>query len=522
MTSDLDGPDSRIKPSDLSSPQRRSFVKGMVSLGAGLAASSFRSNTALAQSPPASVPAQSAAGTQAVYDAAPIVPSSRIGSYFQVFYPASQAPGELRIAVNYTLWVPDGIDTVRGVIVHQHGAGMTAAHFGAFSAYDLHWQAFAKKWDCALLGPSYHVLNDGDLGAAGSDYWFDPRLGSEKTFVKALGEFATKTGHAELGTVPWALWGHSAGAGWADVIATLHPQRVVAIYYRSGSPLTWSDRPAMYPPVSVPAEAYAIPRMCSIGVKEKGLMHVLQATYDLYRSQGAPTGFALDPRTGHECGDSRYFAIPFLDACMAMRLPEKGAKAQTLRPVDLSQAWLAAYPGDTAVPAAEFKGDEKQAAWLPNAAVAKAWMDYVRTGTVASSSIPPAPFDVRVNNKGDQGKEITWDAESGLASGLGGFIILRDGQGLVRFPAQPPEAIYGRPLFQGLSFHDTPTGPLPRMACLDSSAKPGVDHVYTVTALSSAGVPSVPAASSGEMRSLTGRLNRAQRGARDFRSVANT
>jgi hypothetical protein len=54
------------------------------------------------------------------------------------------------------------------------------------------------------------------------------------------------------------------------------------------------------------------------------------------------------------------------------------------------------------------------------------------------------------------------------------------------------------------------------MAYLDSSTKPGVDHIYTVTALSSAGVPSIPAASSAEMRSLTGKFTRPKPGAYDF------
>jgi hypothetical protein len=494
MKSDWHEPRGPVKMSDLKSPQRRSFVKGIVSVSAGLAAFPFSPNAAQAQSP---APSPAASGSSGA-DVVPIVPSSAIGRYFQVLYPPSQTPGELRIGVNYTLWVPDGIATIRGVIVHQHGAGMTAAHFGAYSAYDLQWQALAKKWDCVLLGPSYHVLNDGDLGAAGSDYWFDPRLGSHKAFVKALGDFAVQTGHAELAAVPWALWGHSAGAGWADVMGTLYPERVIAIYYRSGSPITWSDRPAMYPPVAIPAAAYAIPRMCSIGVKEKGLMHVLQATYDLYRGKSAATGFALDPRTGHECGDSRYLAIPFLDACLAMRLPEKGSGTQALRPVDQSQAWLAAYPGDTAVPASEFKGEFKgdpgQAAWLPNAAVAAAWMQYVKHGTVGDASIPPAPINVRALARGEQGNEIAWDAEASMDGGLGGFIVLRDGHGVARLPQRAPDDVFGRPLFQGLSFHDTPTDPLPKMTYLDTSAKAGVAHSYTVIALSSAGVPSLPSA----------------------------
>ena len=64
------------------------------------------------------------------------------------------------------------------------------------------------------------------------------------------------------------------------------------------------------------------------------------ATFKQYRAKGAPVGLA-EPRTGHECGDSRYLAIPYLDACMAMRLPDKGSKDQTLKPVDMSKGWLA-------------------------------------------------------------------------------------------------------------------------------------------------------------------------------------
>ncbi len=34
--------------------------------------------------------------------------------------------------------------------------------------------------------------------------------------------------------------------------------------------------------------------------------------------------------------------------------------------------------------------------------------------------------------------------------------------------------MYGRPLFQGLSYHDTPFAPLPQMMHVDTSAKAGV------------------------------------------------
>ena len=82
------------------------------------------------------------------------------GKYLQVEYPPSTAVNQLQIGVTYIMWVPDDVARFRCVIVHQHGAGRNAAEKGATAAYDLHWQALAKKWDCALLGPSYHVLTD--------------------------------------------------------------------------------------------------------------------------------------------------------------------------------------------------------------------------------------------------------------------------------------------------------------------------------------------------------------------------
>jgi poly(3-hydroxybutyrate) depolymerase len=415
------------------------------------------------------------------------------GRYLQVEYPPSTAADGLQVGVTYTLWIPDGAPRLRGVIVHQHGAGTTASIEGSTAAYDLHWQALAKKWDCALLGPSYHVLNEKiDLTPGGSEHWFDPRRGSEKTFLKALGEFAAKSGHPELETVPWALWGHSGGGIWSDVMTTLHPDRVAALWLRSGSAAMFRSKPE-FPQSQVPAAAYTVPTMANPGVKEqkRGPWVGTLATFREYRLKGAPIGFAPDPRTGHECGDCRYLAIPFFDACLAMRLPDKGSKDQTLKPVDMSTAWLAPLMGQEARPAAEFKGDPKEAVWLPNATVAKAWIEYVKTGAVGDATPPPAPFNVYVSPKGNQGMEITWSAEADFESGIGSFVVLRDGQELAKVP-EKPVGKFGRPLFQSMTYHDTPAQPLPKMRYVDTSAKPGKDCSYAVISVNSGGLNSEP------------------------------
>ena len=55
-----------------------------------------------------------------------------------------------------------------------------------------------------------------------------------------------------------------------------------------------------------------------------------------------------------------------------------------------------------------------------------------------------------------------------------------------------PLGVYGRPLFQGLSYHDTPEGPAspPEMSYVDVSAKPGEKHTYSILTINSAGVVS--------------------------------
>jgi hypothetical protein len=467
--------------------RRREFMQAMAGFGAALTSSSLSSVAAQAQTPanrpapPGNDPGDSAWG--------PFTPSSGAGRYLQLAYPPSTAAGELKLGVTYTLWIPDGIRTVRAVIVHQHGASIPAAQAGATSAYDLHWQALAKKWDCVLLGPSYRVLNDAiDLTPGGAELWFDPRLGSDRAFLRALDEFASKSGHKEIATAPWCLWGHSGGGIWSDVMGALHPERVLAAFLRSGSAATFRPKPE-FPQPKIPPAIYEIPTMVNFGMGEKGRLpwNGSVATFQEYRAQGAPIGFAPDPRTGHWCGDSRYLAIPFFDACLQMRLTDW---PNVLKPINMSSAWLAIPFGDTAVPAAEFKGDPSKAAWLPNGRIAKIWMEYVRTGTVSAPEAPPAPVIVRVKPDAASGNEITWDVDVDIAGGLGGFIVLRDGHGIARLPTQPPGQVYGRPLFQGLSYHDTPFAPLPQMRHVDATAPAGGKQVYTVIALNSAGVPS--------------------------------
>ncbi|MFT4847633.1 MAG: pimeloyl-ACP methyl ester carboxylesterase [Sediminicola sp.] len=417
------------------------------------------------------------------------------GKYYTLEYTPSGESEELQIPFTYTLWVPTEAKTIRGVIVHQHGAGILASEQGAAAATDLHWQALAKKWDCALLGSSYHVSNDAtDMTPGGSELWFDPRHGSDQAFQNALAKFAKQTDHQEITKAPWVFWGHSGGGIWSDVMSCLHPERVVAIWLRSGSATSFLNRPE-FPQPEISKAVYQIPIMGNAGIKEKG-----RGAYDgtltkfhEYRSKGAPIGFAPDPRTGHECGDARYLAIPYLDACMALRLPDKNSTNQTLKPINMANAWFGSLKDSTAVPAKEFKGNPVDAVWLPNQKVARYWEEYIKTGAVSDDTPPPSPTNVQVSDQGDLGTKITWDAEADFESGIRCFVILRNGQVLAKV-AKNPYGEYGRPLFQSMSYGDTPRPDMPesKMIYMDNTSINGLSQKYSVLSVNGVGLKSEP------------------------------
>jgi hypothetical protein len=125
---------------------------------------------------------------------------------------------------------------------------------------------------------------------------------------------------------------------------------------------------------------------------------------------------------------------------------------------------------------------------LPNEAIAKLWMQYVKDTAVTDSTPPPAPTNLRVN-----GNEITWEVEADLESGLAGFIIERDGELLANYPEDAKNP-FGRPLFQNLQYSDTPTQPLVPLQFTDSRAEPGKKHGYRVIAVNTVGLKSKSAA----------------------------
>lgn len=407
--------------------------------------------------------------------------------YYRVRYSASQTE-KLIFPVNFTIWIPEGVAHLRGIVVHQHGCGEGSCSSGLTGAYDLHWQALAKKHDCALLSPAYEQPQ-----AANCQMWCDPRNGSGAALDQALVELGTMSQHPELASVPMALWGHSGGGHWCGGMVMTQPERIAAAWLRSGVPLLKAnkDRPDIKPH-ELPDAALKVPIMCNPGTKEGvtettgRFARVWPANVDFFtevRGSDGLIGVAIDPLTAHECGNSRYLAIPWLDRCLELRLPaSSGGK---LRDMPVKDSWLAEPKSKLAVPANQFRGDALTAAWLPDAKLAKSWMEFRQDTKVSDTTPPPSPTRVELI-----GNRLRWTADADLESGIEKFSILRNGKPLAEVSGGKNR--YGRQLFQNLLYSDTPKQPLVQMEYTDESANSGVKYSYTVATINTAGLKSEP------------------------------
>jgi pimeloyl-ACP methyl ester carboxylesterase len=371
-------------------------------------------------------------------------------------------PEDLFALAEFRIWIPEGTEKLRGIIVHQHGCGRN----GMLMPWDHHWRALARKWDCALMGTHYRQA---DSCAS----WHNPMNGSDRAFQTALDSLAEQSGHPELRAVPWALWGHSGGAFWVCRMLQLYPEKIIAVVARSGG---WQ--------ISNPL-SFRVPVLFNYGKGERPRLNGL-TYYPAGRRKNAPWLIAPDPITGHECGNSRLLAIPFLDGCFQLRLSD-GENA-TLRKVDLEESWLG-DPGSYEVERLDgYTGDPLEMVWLPDEKFARIWQEYLRTGWVTDTTPPEAPYNLSYAFLGSRSVRIVWEADADLESGIRQFYLYRNGKEIRKYAGINDE--YVQKNFQYGNYGDEP-GPealyenvdawIPtKMEFLDYRLHPDSSYVYRI------------------------------------------
>lgn len=323
----------------------------------------------------------------------------------------------------YSVFIPSGVDTVRGVFIHQHGCGMEGR--GVSTAYDLQYQSLAKKWSLAIVGVDQYYL-------AGCYAWKEPGSGSGGSLLAALSQIGEASYQPNLKEAPWLLWGHSGGGYWTLGMMREYPSRVMAAFCYS---------PAFDPSWSYPKEALDIPLMirhagaADANSTEVNCWATAVNTFQRLRKAGGLVSIAHTPYQNHNYSFVRYMAIPFYESVLSQRLPRgPSVSYKALQKMEEKTGWL----GDTLTlntyPYRLSSGDVSAKAWLPDSLTAAAWKEYVITGSVIDRTPPPAPFDLKAHHVHSVAVALQWKADADIESGIKHFNIYNNDELIARFP----------------------------------------------------------------------------------------
>jgi len=267
--------------------------------------------------------------------------------------------------VRYRLWIPGVALNIRGVLVlipGTHGDGRRLADNSM-------WQGIATKHHLAILGCQF---SEGEIAPYQDDKNFAVCRSIEKALVK-LGELS---GHSELSRAPLAFWGHSAGSNLSARFCRFAPRRVIAFASCKGTRGPTRDSRG----------TDEVLMLFAIGSRDQS-MWVKNSERNVRAGlrRGALWTLAFHPSEGHELGGSLKLAAVFIDEVIALRLGvllKGGAKKTSSGPVRLKQlrredGWLGNPVTRKIVSFRDYPDKVKEAIWLPNEAVAKAWKDYL-------------------------------------------------------------------------------------------------------------------------------------------------
>jgi pimeloyl-ACP methyl ester carboxylesterase len=264
-------------------------------------------------------------------------------------------PGRNYAVAEFRLWRPDTNSAIRAVVVLMPGSNGDARAM----VEDAVWQAFAKKHGLALVG--CHIT-DKPHDQNFIEEYANVSQGSGDALLTALGAFAARTNHPELGSAPLLLWGMSAGGQFNYEFAAWKPERVLAFVVNKGG---------IYYTALVPRASREVPGILFIGGKDlDSRIQTITGLFALNRRAGALWALAEEPGAAHIVGRSRDLALIFFEDILSLRLSENGA----LKPLAENTGFLGDPKSKSFRPMSEGPVPNYPTAWLPTVRVARAWL----------------------------------------------------------------------------------------------------------------------------------------------------
>jgi hypothetical protein len=299
-----------------------------------------------------------------------------------------------------TLWIPDKLPVIRGVLVFTGGQGANDQSGDTRPYADSRfYQRFAESIGFAILGSQF----TGAYTEAGG--------GPGQALIDTLEQFATKLNRSELAHAPLLLEGFSNGGYFSLTFAKFKPERVIA----------FSLNKSGFAKVQMDPALAAVPGVLFWGEEEltKGLPTVIHSIVVQGRREHALWAELKEWGRGHEEGTVERMVVPFFAEMVALRYPAGKTPLRGEVPLvalDETSGWLADHSEasiQTALPViapfASYTGDKAAASWLPNENLATLWRGFVTKS--------PIQLDLPVSEAQLSATQVLQLCASGLADG---------------------------------------------------------------------------------------------------------
>jgi len=243
--------------------------------------------------------------------------------------------GGPRDKVSVSVWIPDGVKTIRGGICNPFSKGDDVSK---------HWQAACRHWQFAYVQVDFDAVKKEEF----------------TLLTTGLTDLAKQTKHPELEHLPLCFTGMSRGGGMSMQLAELMPERTIAC-----APVCLEVGPGS-------DATRRVPVMTVFGEKDGSQMKLLLDKLPAERKLGARFGIAVQWNRKHEFALANNVSFVFFDDVISRRLPKQpGADKPTpLADIPLEDGWLG-DPGtwgkDGKIPTVaawkEYKGERDAAVW---------------------------------------------------------------------------------------------------------------------------------------------------------------
>ena len=214
------------------------------------------------------------------------------------------------------MWVPDNLDSIRGILIVGNGAGSDNRN----AVYQERYQRFGELFDFAVIGTAYWGNMD-DIEITLWDH--------------SLSGLASASGHPELVNAPWAPIGLSNGGQMSYGFNALRPEKVLAFIANKGA--------YYYDPLPS-AEALTTPGILIAGELDTALRRTnIHKLFTDNRPRGALWSWVEEENTGHS-GMAERLVLPLMAEAIRLRYPQNqvptATSGVTLRQLNETDGWL--------------------------------------------------------------------------------------------------------------------------------------------------------------------------------------